>query len=153
MNQLNTLNRGNAHSHFHGMDATAKMFDVPINTLRRHYTERRSHSYELVIPVVQPDIADPDIILKTLVGCCIIDQEKTCTVWRANQEYLQKMHCGQKCFTNIVARKKANPNTPLRLKMGRGDFIDPALISYTAENRAEDLKGKLSHAGRSRLQS
>lgn len=154
LSHLDTLNQGNAHSHFHGMDATAKIFDVSINTLRRQYTERRSHSYDLVLPVVQPDIADPDILLKTLVDRCIIDHEKPYTVWRANQEYLQKMHCGRTSFSDIVDRRKENSNAPLRLKMGRGDSIDPALISYIAENRTEDLKGtKLSHAGRSRLLS
>ena len=64
------------------------------------------------------------------------------------------MHCGRTSFSDIVDRRKENSNAPLRLKMGRGDSIDPALISYIAENRTEDLKGtKLSHAGRSRLLS
>ena len=142
MNHLDTLNPGNVHTHFHGIVETAKIFDVCERTLRRQYTDHRSRTYAM--PAAPASILDntiSDQFLDSLVTRCVNGGEKSLTVWKENENMLIEQHCGRTTFSDIVKRRKANSDAPLRLKLGRGDFIEPLLLQSIAQNTAKDLQG------------
>jgi hypothetical protein len=139
---LDRLNPGCAHTHFHGISDAATSFNVPINTLRRRYEARRSKAYELsVAPQVEASTVD-DALLGLLVDRCVLGGEKPHNIWAQNAEALKDRHCGKTTFADIVSRRKLDPNSPLRVKMGRGDRIDNELIQQlAASSKQSDMSG------------
>jgi hypothetical protein len=138
---LDRKNTGDAHANFHGIAEAATIYDIASNTLRDNYIIHRRNRNTILPPIPQND---PDAGLIALVNRCVIGGEKPFTVWKSNAVTLKDTYsCGITSFADIVARRKLNPNAPLRLKQGRGDYINPELVAIIRNNKSEDLKGTL----------
>ena len=93
------------------------------------------------IPAAILDDTFADQFLDALVHRCVIGGEKAFAVWSENEEALRNQHCSKTTFYDIMQRRKVNSDAPLRLKLGRGDSIDPLLVQYIAKNTSKDLQG------------
>jgi hypothetical protein len=66
-------------------------------------------------------------------------------IWLENEETLNQYGYKRTTFIDLVNWRMEDPDAPLRLKRGRGDFIDPALIQLLGDDgRVNDLKGDSS---------
>ena len=140
---LDSLNRGDAHTNFHGLQSVYTTFQIAVNSLRRHYI---SHREVAKAHAALPPIAaeDPDHLLRALVDRCVVGGEKAFTVWSENQDELKAVHCGKDAFNDIVRRKKLDPFAKLRLKRGRPEILTPELVQHIAGNKSKDLQGIIS---------
>jgi hypothetical protein len=75
----------------------------------------------------------------------IVGGEKKGGIWLENEATLNQCGYKRSTFLDLVQRRMENPDAPLRLKRGRGDVVDPALLQQLRDDgRVNDLKGDSS---------
>lgn len=139
---LDRLNsKGDAHVNFHGIADAARIHQICESTIRRNYIKHRQAS-ALVPSIPTVPLLDPCVILEAMVSRCITGNEKTSVVWSENEDKAVQLNCNRSTFYEIIKRRRLDPNAPIRLKLGRHDFVPPSLLNDVREKtRLEDLKG------------